>query len=53
MPLILIIMIIVFRAKAATAELVISDWENDTKPSVPWGQEMIYNFVEVQSYFSE
>ena len=43
----------VFRAKDTTAELVISDWLTETEPGGPQGQELIYNFIEVQPYFEE
>jgi hypothetical protein len=39
----------VFRAKVTTAQLTVSDWEND-KPNGPFGQEQIFNFVEAQPY---
>ena len=41
----------VFRAKAAAADLTITDWESDTKPGGPIGQQLMFNFVEVQPYF--
>ena len=45
---------IIFRAKAETAKLTISDWTNQKEPGEPGGaiaQELIYNFIEVQPYF--
>ena len=41
----------VFRARAATARLTISDWASETELGGPVGQELMYNFVEVQPYF--
>ena len=41
----------VFRAKAKTAKLTITDWESEDKPGGPIGQELMFNFVEVQPYF--
>jgi hypothetical protein len=41
----------VFRAQGPTAKLTISDWANPTDPSGPAGQELMYNFIEVQPYF--
>ena len=43
----------VFRAKTSTAKLEISDWKTPAEPGGPIGQEMMYNFVEVQPYFDE
>ena len=42
---------VVFRAKGRSAKLTISDWASATSPGGPEGQELIYNFVEVQPYF--
>ena len=39
-----------FRAKAATAELTISDWKNRTGPAGPIGQQLMVNFIEIQPY---
>lgn len=44
---------IVFRAKAPTAKLTISDWAEDGKPGGPVGQELICNFIEVQPYLGD
>jgi hypothetical protein len=38
----------VFRAKASTAKLSVSDWQTD-QPSV-FGQEQAFNFLEIQPY---
>jgi len=43
----------VFRAHGNTAQLVITDWKTDTEPAGPIGQELIYNFINVQPYFGE
>jgi hypothetical protein len=43
----------VFRAKAAAAELRISDWASDKAPGGPLGQELMYNFIEVQPYVGD
>jgi len=40
----------VFRAKAATAKLIISDWPSEKEPGVPFGQEQTFNFLEIQPY---
>lgn len=42
---------VVFRAKGRSAKLTISDWASAMSPGGPEGQELIYNFVEVQPYF--
>ena len=41
---------IVFRAKAATARLTITDWAPDKEPGGRIGQELLFNFIEVQPY---
>jgi len=41
----------VFRAKGPAARLTISDWAGPSEPGGPIGQELLYNFVEVQPYF--
>ena len=41
----------VFRARNTSAELIISDWADEDKPGGAVGQELIYNFIEVQPYF--
>jgi hypothetical protein len=43
----------VFRADGDSAQLVISDWLGDAEPGGPIGQEIMYNFISVQPYFSE
>lgn len=41
---------IVFRAKETSSKLTISDWLNDKEPGGPIGQELIFNFIEIQPY---
>jgi len=43
----------VFRATAQTAKLAISDWASPDAPGGPTGQELMFNFIEVQPYFEE
>ena len=43
----------VFRAEGSTAKLIISDWANEKEPGGPIGQELMYNFVQVQPYYTE
>lgn len=40
----------VFRAKGATAKLTVSDWVKSDNPGAPTGQEIMYNFIEIQPY---
>ena len=42
----------VFRAKQASARLTVTDWKNSTTPGGPIGQELMFNFIEVQPYFA-
>jgi hypothetical protein len=42
---------LVFRAKGRSAKLTISDWASAASPGGPVGQELLYNFIEVQPYF--
>ena len=44
---------LVFRALDTTAKLTISDWTDETTPGGPIGQEILYNFVEVQPYIED
>ncbi|MFH1739193.1 MAG: hypothetical protein ABIH23_09300 [bacterium] len=44
---------IVFRATKSTGRITISDWINRDKPGGPVGQELMYNFIEIQPYFEE
>lgn len=41
----------VFRARAETAELRLSDWASADSPSGPEGEEFLWNFIQVQPYF--
>ncbi len=40
----------VFRATGPTAELVVSDWPAGGVRNEPFGQEQIFNFLEIQPY---
>ena len=40
----------VFRAKTATAKIVLTDWLDEQKPGGPVGEQLLYNFVEVQPW---
>ena len=40
----------VFRANGTTAELTVSDWQSDKEPGGPIGQELMFNFIEIQPY---
>ena len=44
---------LVFRALGTTAKLTISDWADDANPGGPTGQEILYNFVEVEPYIED
>ena len=44
---------LIFRAQGETARLVVRDWANPDKPSGPIGQQLMFNFFEVQPYFVE
>ncbi|HDY65917.1 MAG TPA: hypothetical protein ENH84_06775 [Phycisphaerae bacterium] len=43
----------VFRAKGKTAKLTLTDWESDTEPGGPVGQELMFNFIEIQPYIEK
>lgn len=43
----------VFRAKADSAVLTISDWTDLSTPGGPIGQELLYDFVQIQPYTAE
>ena len=43
----------VFRATRDRALLTISDWKNNQTPGGPSGQELMFNFIEVQPYFAD
>jgi len=40
----------IFRSKAATATLAVSDWQSPNQPVPPFGQEQAFNFLEIQPY---
>ena len=40
----------VFRAKAPTATLTVSDWPTERESGLPFGQEQTFNFLEIQPY---
>ena len=42
----------VFRANGNSAKLSVSDWTSGEEPDGPIGQELMYNFISVQPYFS-
>ena len=44
---------IVFCPTSDTATLTISDWESDKKSSGPVGQELAFNFIQVQPYLED
>ena len=44
---------VVLRAKTPEATLTISDWAGDTGPGGDIGQELMYNFIEVQPYLED
>ena len=44
---------LVFRAKGATARLVLSDWESAASPGGEPGEELVVNAVRVRPYFAE
>jgi hypothetical protein len=41
---------VVFRPTGSTAQLVISDWVAQSDPGGPVGQEMAFNFIEIQPF---
>jgi hypothetical protein len=40
----------VFKAKGRTARLTVSDWPSTAPPTAGFGQEQIFNFLEIQPY---
>ncbi len=42
---------VLFRAEGNSARVTITDWASDAEPAGPIGQELIYNYVQVQPYF--
>ena len=43
----------VFRAKSPTVRLMVTDWKDGSEPGGPAGQELIFNFLELQPYLAE
>lgn len=43
----------VFRAKGKTANLLISDWASEQERGGPAGQELAFNFVQIQPYLED
>src|ERR1043166_2758316 len=41
----------VFRAKAPTAKLTVSDWQSEKEAGASFGQEQTFNFLELQPYW--
>lgn len=44
---------LVFRARGESAALTVSDWIADDKPGGEIGQELIFNFIEIQPYLED
>ncbi|HOJ32962.1 MAG TPA: hypothetical protein PKY35_07215 [Candidatus Hydrogenedentes bacterium] len=44
---------VMFRALHPTAELILSDWVSDLESGGPEGQELMFNYIQVQPYFEE
>jgi hypothetical protein len=44
---------VVFRAKGKTAGITISDWAGESDPNGPIGQELSFNFVEIEPYLMD
>ena len=43
---------VVFRATGTTASLEISDWLKAEEPGAPVGEELYFDFIQVQPYFA-
>ncbi|MCX5772517.1 MAG: hypothetical protein NTZ09_19910 [Candidatus Hydrogenedentes bacterium] len=41
---------IVFKPRGKSAKLTVSDWDSDTRPTGPVGQEQTFNFLEIEPY---
>ena len=41
----------VFRAKASTAKVTVSDWTAPDRPGGPIGGEVMYNYIQIEPYF--
>jgi hypothetical protein len=44
---------VLFRATRSTARITISDWATPTDAGGPVGQELMFNYVQVEPYFEE
>jgi len=44
---------LVFRANSTEGALTVSDWASDTEAGGPIGQELMYNFLELQPYLED
>jgi hypothetical protein len=44
---------LMFRATHSTARLCLSDWASDVAAGGPVGQELIFNYVQLQPYFED
>jgi hypothetical protein len=44
---------VLFRARRPNTRLSLSDWAAESTPGGPEGQELVWNFVQVQPYFSD
>lgn len=42
-----------FRAAGDTAALTVSDWKSEKDPGGPVGQELMFNFIEIQPYIGD
>ena len=40
-----------FRATAPTATLILSDWSSPTEPGGPAGQQLMFNYIQLEPYF--
>ena len=43
----------ILRAKGRTARVTVTDWASEKEPGGPIGQELMFNYISVQPYFSE
>ena len=44
---------LIFRAESKTAFLTVSDWQNDREGGGKIGEELVYNWIEIQPYLDE
>ena len=40
-------------AKGESAKLTVTDWTSDKDPGGPVGQELMFNFIEIQPYLED